>query len=181
MTAAAASMFQRFRTFRISRLFRMGPATRISLGLSSLMVTCLLALDFTFGVMPDNHALMRQLRERISENLAAQTVTLMEAGDHKMLARVLRHAVVRDTQLLSVGVRRVDGQIIAQAGEHARYWVALEDGRSDLDHIRVPLLVNAQRWGDVEVSFQPLMPQTAWEWLREPTYFWSWCSGYAVS
>ena len=171
MTAAAASMFQRFRTFRISRLFRMGPATRISLGLSSLMVTCLLALDFTFGVMPDNHALMRQLRERISENLAAQVATLMESSDNKRLTITLRKALARDAQLRSVAVRRADGQITAQAGEHARHWLVIADGQSDLDHLRVPLLVNGQRWGDVEVSFQPLSPQTVWDWLREPTLF----------
>ena len=171
MTTAVAGMFEWFRTLRIVRIFRFGPAARISLGLSSLMVTCLLALDFTFGVMPDQSALMRQLRERISDNLAAHTASMMESSDNATLARSLRQALARNDQLLSVAVRRADGQIIALAGDHAKNWVVVEGGRSDIDHTRVPLLVNNQRWGDVEVSFQPSAPQTAWAWLRESSVF----------
>ena len=177
MMAAVSSMSRvsrklcNFFTLPVRRVFRMGPATRISLGLSSLMVTCLLAIDFTFGVMPDHDALTRQLRERISENLAAQTASVMESGDSTALARTMRQALVRDPQLQSVAVRRADGQIMAQAGEHARHWVASADGRSSTDHIRVPLHVNTAHWGDVELSFQPLTPQTFWDWLREPTVF----------
>lgn len=172
MTMAAASgLLRRFLTFRIERVFRLGPATRISLGLSSLMVTCLLILDFTFGVMPDQNALMRQLRERISENLAAHAVSVMESGDNGRLVKTLRQALAREPQLLSAAVRKADGQIIAQAGEHGRHWVRLEDGRSDTDHVRVPLLINSRPWGDVELSFQPLAPQTILDWLREPTIF----------
>jgi diguanylate cyclase (GGDEF)-like protein len=169
MTAAASGQLRRFSISRVARIFRMGPASRISLGLSSLMVTCLLAFDFTFGVMPDNSALIRQLRERISENVAAQTVTLMQSGGINVLQARLRQSLARETQLLSIAVRRADGPVIAQAGDHARNWVSLDEGHSDVDHMRVPLLVNGQRWGDVEVSFQPLAPQTLRDWLREPT------------
>jgi diguanylate cyclase (GGDEF)-like protein/PAS domain S-box-containing protein len=168
MIAATSSLF---RNFRMARMFRMRPATRISLGLTALMVTCLLALDILFGVMPDQNALIRQLRERISENVAAHTVTLMESGNIKMLGKDLREAMEREPQLLSIAVRRVDNQIVAQAGEHAKHWLLLEGGRSDLDHVRVPLLVNGQRWGDVELSFQSTTPRTVREWLREPTIF----------
>ena len=171
MTASASGLLRRFRTFHMASIFRLGPASRISLGLSSLMVTCLLVVDLTFGVMPDNGALTRQLRERISENLAAQTVQLMQAGDNKALVKSLRQSLARETQMLSVAVRRADGQIVAQAGEHARHGVVLEEGHSDMDHVRVPLLVNGQPWGIVELNFQPLAPQTVVDWLREPTVF----------
>ena len=171
MTAAVFGWWHRFRGFRIVRMLRMGPASRISLGLSSLMVTCLLVLNLTFGVMPDQTVLMRQLRERISENLAAHAITLIESGDDKLLLKTLRQALAREPQLLSTAVRRADGQIIVQAGEHTRYWVTLEDGKSDTNNVRVPLMANGQRWGDVELSFQPMSPQTLMDWLREPTIF----------
>ena len=171
MTAAASGLLRRFRTWHLPRFFRMGPASRISLGLSSLMVTCLLALDLTVGVMPDHNALTRQLRERISENLAAGAMAQMRSGNNNTLAKALQQSLKREPQLLSAAVRRADGQVIAQAGEHGRHWVVLEDGKSSTDHVRVPLLVYGQRWGDVELSFQPLAPQTALAWLREPTVF----------
>jgi diguanylate cyclase (GGDEF)-like protein/PAS domain S-box-containing protein len=155
--------------FRRFRLFRMGPATRVSLGLSSLTVSCLLVVNLCFGLPPAPDTLLRELRERISENLAVHTAALMQSGDVQSLTKIVQQALTRNTQMRSVAIRRDDGQIVAKAGDHARHWVAPAKGLSDIDHVQVPLFMGHQRWGDVEISFQPIAPQTVWEWLHQPS------------
>ena len=63
-------MAARFSCLRRLRLRRMGPAPRVSLGLCSIMLAALLALDLLFGVLPDHSELDRKLRERTSELVA---------------------------------------------------------------------------------------------------------------
>lgn len=157
--------------FSVLGKFHLGPAVRVSLGLSSLIVAFLLVMDLTFGLFPDQTRLLRQLRERISENLAVQTAVLMESGDNKALATTFQQALDRDPQILSLAVRRDDGQITAQAGEHPHHWAGPGAGQSTIDSVRVPLLMGKQHWGDIEIRFQPAAPQTVWQWLRHPDVF----------
>ena len=151
------------------RFLSPGPAARVSLGLTSLVVSLLLAADLVFGLLPDQGAQLRDLRARISENLAVQTAALMEAGNPLALDRLLGEIIVREKNVLSVAVRRVDGHIMAQTGGHAASWMPPSSGSSKLDNVLVPLMMNGQEWGGVEVSFEPTTPNGVWPWLRQPS------------
>jgi diguanylate cyclase (GGDEF)-like protein len=153
------------------RFLRVGPAARVAIGLCSIILACLLALDLVWDVLPDDTRLVKQLRERTSELLAMQAASTLGSADTRALARVLRDAVTRDGGILSVAVRRADGDLVAQAGDHARYWVPPPDARSEIDHVRVPLQVPEGRWGDVEISFAPTSHGSIAAWLREPRVF----------
>lgn len=150
------------------RALAINPAVRIAMGLSSLVVAILLVADLAFGLLPDQSGLVRQLRERISENLAIQTAALMDAGDLRTLDRVYREQMSREKTMLSVAVRRLDGRIVLQAGDHAATWVPPVKGKSSLDHIQVPLVMNNQRWGAVEIGFRNAAPVGVREWLLQP-------------
>ena len=165
MTTAVAGLV------RMLPRFRMGPASRVSLGLCSLMLAGLLALDFVFGVLPNPNVLLRELRERISEQVATQTAAAIAAGDPRALHRTLQQALEKDPQLLSIAVRRRGEQILAQAGPHAAHWKEPDADRFDLDHARVALTLNDRHWGDIEISFQPHAPVSVWGWLRDPRVF----------
>ena len=149
----------------------MGPASRVSIGLCSLLIAGLLILDFIFGVMPDERALVQRLRERISEQVATQATAAMATGDPRALHRALQQIVAKDKELISVAVRRKDGQMVAQAGPHATYWIAPSAGQSNLDHMSVALVLNDQRWGDLELNFKQMEPQSFLGYLREPRVF----------
>ena len=153
---------------RRPRMPTVSPAIRLALGLSSLVVVILLTADLAFGLLPDQNGLLRQLRERISENLAIQTAALMDAGDLRTLDRVYREQLQREASILSVAVRRQDGRIVIQAGDHAAAWVQPAKGKSSIDHIQVPLVMNHQRWGTMELSFRDATPKNLREWMRRP-------------
>jgi diguanylate cyclase (GGDEF)-like protein len=165
MTAALSAFF------RMLPRVRMGPASRVAVGLCSLMIACVLIVDFVVGVMPDQRALLRQLRERISEQVAMQVVGAVGSGDPRAVHRLLPQILDKDPELVSLGIRRSDGQLAAQAGPHASHWGPSSAGRSDLDHVAVVLNLNDQRWGELELSFKPHMSQSAWSWLTEPRVF----------
>lgn len=153
------------------RSFHLSPAVRVSLGLSSLLVAIVLILDLVFGVMPDQTSLLRQVRERTSENLAVQIAAISRGDDTRPLYKTLREAITRDTQILSIAVRKQNDDIVAEAGDHSQHWVTGSDKRSTLDNVRVPLFVGNEHWGDVEISFRSATPHTLKDWLRQPTVF----------
>jgi diguanylate cyclase (GGDEF)-like protein/PAS domain S-box-containing protein len=162
-------MAARFSFLRRPRLRRMGPAQRVSLGLCSIMLAALLALDLLFGVLPNHSELDRKLRERTSELVAMKAAGALGSASDQLLERVLQQSLARDPQLLSLAVRAVDGRVVAQSGDHASHWKLRTE--SDPDHVRVPLFGGQQRWGDVELTFKSSAPQSAWEWLAEPRVF----------
>jgi diguanylate cyclase (GGDEF)-like protein len=153
------------------RFFRVGPAARVAIGLCSIILACLLALDLIWDVLPDDTRMVKQLRERTSELLAVQAAATLGSADSRALALVLRDTLARDPGIRSVAVRSADGHIVAQAGDHARHWVPPPDARSEIDHVRVPLQVQEGRWGDVEISFEPTAESSIAGWLREPRVF----------
>ena len=103
---------------RVLRFLSPGPAARISLGLTSLVVSMVLAADLVFGLLPNQNDALRQMRARVAENLAVNVAMQMEAGDPRALDRMFQELLARDKDVVSVSVRRDDGRIMAQAGDH---------------------------------------------------------------
>lgn len=137
------------------RVPRVTPAVRISLGLSALVVSLLLAIDLFVGLIPDQRAMLHQMRQQTSENIALHIAPALTGTAELALGRPLGDAMLRDPTIRSIAVRRVDGGVVASAGDHERHWVATVDGKSTVDHVSVPLYLDHARWGNVEVSFVP--------------------------
>lgn len=150
------------------RLPRLTPAVRIAVGLVSLIVTLLLLADIALNLVPDRTDMQRQIRESTSERLAVQISAMLQHQDMDALARTMREAVARDPDILSLAVRRQDGKILASAGAHLRHWTAAPGSKSTLTQVRVPLYSGNAYWGNVEISYRPVVPTTLLEWLRMP-------------
>ncbi|WP_374246843.1 diguanylate cyclase [Zoogloea sp.] len=147
----------------------LNPVARISLGLVALLVTLLTAADLVFGLIPDRTALARQVRQQISESLAVQAATLLQTGDVKTLQSTLDSVIERNPDALSLAVRQQGGLIVAAAGDHGTRWHPPEDGSSTLTQVRVPVYAEDKPWGEVELVFKPVLPETLGEWLTYPT------------
>jgi diguanylate cyclase (GGDEF)-like protein/PAS domain S-box-containing protein len=146
------------------------PAARISIGLISLIVTLLLVIDLALNLVPDRTDMERQIRESTSERLAVQITTLIQAQEWDALKLTMREAMARDKgkEILSLAVRQSDGKIVVSAGDHLHNWVPPAAGKSTLTHVRVPVMNQNAHWGDVEISYAPVTPQSLLEWLRTP-------------
>jgi diguanylate cyclase (GGDEF)-like protein len=148
---------------------RLGPVSRISLGLVSLASCLLLVADLILGVLPDEASVARQIRKKSTESLAVQLTALAQNEDFTTLRRTLHAVVTRDPDVVSIGVRRADGQIAAETPHHDRDWKAPLNNKSTLTQVLVPIHSSTGVWGQVEVAYQPIMPQTLMGWLKYPS------------
>lgn len=150
------------------RMPRLGPAERVGLGLASIVVSCVLILDFAFDIFPDQRDEIRLERARISEQFAVQAATLFDTGGVNAMAVALPRWVEREPQLLSLGVRGENGKIITQTKVHNEHWAEADDDKSTLSHVRVPLMQGDQHWGTFELSFTPAQSLSILQWLTQP-------------
>ncbi len=143
---------------------------RITLGLVSLSLALLLAFDLLLHLFPSDTETTRELRTRTANMLALQTVALLQTRDMRLIERTLAAVQARDADIVSIGLRRSDGTLVARAGEHYRLWKPpAADGRST-DAVSVGLMAEQVRWGDLEVQFKAVL-QRPWKelLLRGPT------------
>ncbi|MEZ5650129.1 MAG: ATP-binding protein [Burkholderiaceae bacterium] len=127
----------------------------LTLGLVSL-VTSALMLVFFSGVLPDKATMEREHRLRLSELIAASAMQGLVDGDAEGLADTLAFTVAREKSLKSAALRRTDGSIVVATELHDTLWVPREDGKSTETEVIVPLLTAAGKWGQTELSFDPI-------------------------
>ncbi|KAB2970689.1 diguanylate cyclase [Zoogloea sp.] len=151
------------------RLFSLSPVARVALGLVALLLSLLIALDLLFGLLPDRIEQVRQVRQQISESIAIQTAGLLQSGDLAALHGSLREVLQRQQDLRSIGIRQAQGQLLTQAGEHGLHWHPPADGSSTVDQVRVPVLSDGSAWGEVELAFRPVLPESITGWLFYPS------------
>ena len=147
---------------------RLGPVARISMGLVSLAAFLLLTADLLLGLMPDQSDIARQVRKHSAESLAVQLAALVQEDQFDVLRRTLHAVISRDSDVLSIAVRRNDGEIAAETGNHAKHWSAPSGGKSTLTNILVPISSSQGVWGQIEMAYRPIMPRTLLEWLKYP-------------
>lgn len=148
---------------------RLGAVARLSLGLVALMVSMLLAGDLLFGFSPSRAEAEQKARQRVGESVAIQVAVLLETGSEYALNKTLQQVVSRNKDVRSMAIRRTGGKLIAQQGDHARYWIAPQDGRSTVDQLRIPVKANNEHWADIEIAFEEAAPRGIREWLAHPT------------
>src|SRR5207344_2567327 len=78
---------------------KLGPVSRISLGLVSLASCLLLLADLVLGVMPDEASIARQIRKKSSESLAVQLTALAQTESYEALRATLHAVVTRDADV----------------------------------------------------------------------------------
>lgn len=149
-------------------MIRMSPFARISIGLVSLTTVLLLVLDLFFGMLSDDEANARKLRQSVSENLLVQLSTLIRQDDRQALAQTMQAIAGRDGEILSIGIRKEDGSLVAATTNHERIWVRPASGRSTLTNVRVPVYAGKKLWGNGEISFRALPAKSLDDWLQGP-------------
>ncbi|MEF7614082.1 GGDEF domain-containing protein [Aquincola sp. MAHUQ-54] len=150
------------------RRVRLSPIGRIAAGLVAMTSMLVLVLDLVLGVFPAEGEVARQVRLRIVNALAMQLAAIMQRPQEQaLLLRTMHDVVAVEPDLLSVGLRREDGSLLAATRRHAQDWKLPADGRSNLTHVMVDLQRNGVRWGRIEARFRPLASSTLPGWLAQ--------------
>jgi len=133
-----------------------GISTRafLATGLAFLVTSVLLGAAF-FGLLPDRAGALRHGRTALAELAAVSATAATSPESVPRVEATLKFMLERNKDVLSAAVRKRDGEIVASAGEHAKHWKPLADDRSIDTQIQVPISINRERWGQLELAFQP--------------------------
>ncbi|WP_028586012.1 ATP-binding protein [Desulfogranum mediterraneum] len=126
--------------------------TRVSLGLSSILISLVLLAGFA-GFIPDRYGAIRQGRSALAESLAIYSTALLRQADPQRLLQDFDLIIERNQDLLSIGLLKESGHYYTQSRGHGEYWQAMEGEYSKPSQIRVPIWQGADRWGQLEMAF----------------------------
>ena len=107
-------------------------------------------------------------RARLCESIAANSSVLVSRDDIRRLEAVLGALVKHNDEILSAAVRREDGQVMVEVGEHAKYWQDVKRDQSLDTQVFVPIQAGDERWGGVEVRFAPVQRRGVVGFLLSP-------------
>lgn len=128
------------------------PVLRMSFSLV-MLTTCILLSSQYLGFFPDTNKSQIQSRKVIVEMLATQIASGLVPNNMVAVDRLFTTIVDRNDDLLSVGLRTNDKQLITQYGEHETHWIVNDKELSTPTHMQVPIYSNSQPWGMLELSF----------------------------
>ena len=147
---------------------RPSPLVQMTLALVGLCGMLVILADLFFGVLPDRGEQAMRWRKNVSEAVAVQVAVLLQADDSKQLQRTLDGVVTRTEGMKSLAIRRADGSIVAQAGDHSRHWRSVSGDASVPEQVTVPLNAGGSRWGSFELAFARDEGSAVVGFLRQP-------------
>ncbi|MCA9139595.1 MAG: response regulator [Planctomycetales bacterium] len=147
--------------------FKLDAKTRISMGLVCMLLS-VLSGAMILGLVPDRNSAVRQGRARLCETIAYVSSEYISHGETLRLDQLIETVVDRNDDVISAGVRRSNGKLVSDFGDHQRVWPVGESNRSTDTYVRVPIRSGRDRWGEVEISFRPIRDETMLGTLKEP-------------
>ena len=131
------------------------PTVQISIALLSLTISILL-VAYSLGLFPSDDSGALETRARISESLAIELANLVGRKDAVAIKDIIDAEVERDSEILSMGIRGVDGKLLVGSGDHESRWVELTDGKSTATEVQISLRNGDVPAGRIELVFRPL-------------------------
>jgi PAS domain S-box-containing protein len=140
---------------------------KIVFGLQLLLISAM-GLAIVLGFVPNDQAATLRGRATLAETIAVNAAAFVSRNDMSGLDAVLRTLAQRNPDILSMGVRKVDGFLITDIGHHDAHWRNPEPGADSGSRVFVPIWSQDKNWGSVEIRFQPLKRAGLFGFLYSP-------------
>ncbi len=124
---------------------------RISALLVGLMVSTLLIAS-AMGFFPNEQRERLRGRAKLCEALAFSGSAMACSGNLDGFEAMLQSLVQRDDQVLSIGFRHEDGELLTKAGDHDTQWVPSQQNVDK--QMSVPVYRHGEKFGALEVAFK---------------------------
>lgn len=128
------------------------PAVRLSIGLVMFTMSVVLFADL-LGVLPKKEAIVLDARKKVCESLAVQLSVSASSADTNIMNQTLRSFVERNEDVLAASMSRVDGTVVANFGDFAKFGAVATGHESSSDYVIVPVYEGETHWGSVNVEF----------------------------
>ena len=138
------------------RSIRITATMRIAIGLAFVSATLLLAA-LAAGLLPNARRATIAGRKNLCEAVAVAASVHARDYEFEKIKTVLDNVANRNTDILSVAIRRSSGEIITEIGEHRNHWNVDQENENTFEQFVVPVLTgNQEAWGSVEFRFRPI-------------------------
>ena len=119
------------------RLFT--PKTTITFGLVSITVSTMVAVMF-MGIGPNLRQSEMSGRAKLCESIAIDTSIHLSRNDMTRIRALMENLVQRNNDVLSAGVRRMNGKLLVDVNDHLIQWQNGNEHSTET-HVSVPLRV----------------------------------------
>ncbi|MCP3869099.1 MAG: response regulator [Gammaproteobacteria bacterium] len=126
---------------------------RLAIGLSGLVVSLTLCATF-LNLAPDESSAVNKGRASLAEVVAITAQTLVSRSDQRRVEKILMTLVDHNADVVSAGIRRQDGRLMVEVGDHDLFWKPIEGGLMGQDRIKVPVYDGANESGQIELRFK---------------------------
>ena len=135
-------------------MIHLSPTVRMSIGLMFITLTVLLLGNF-IGLIPDESHVTMEVRKSTTEAIAVRCTYAARRNNVAAIKKTIDEIVELNPDILSVGIRSVNGKYLAQTENHHDTWTAPKGEDSSYRHWQVPIYQNDKRWATLEISFAP--------------------------
>ena len=129
--------------------------TRVAFGLVCLTV-CMVMTAMTLGLIPDRYLTAAGERIGLCKTIGMYASAVVSRGNRDEAVELLQLFIASRHDVLSAGIRRRDGRLWVDAGDHAKNWNLPPSKESTDSQIKIPLVGARHNWGYLEVCFTPL-------------------------
>src|SRR5689334_4709189 len=119
--------------------------TRISIGFGCILLIVLCSA-LTLGLVPDQDGAVRQGRKNLAEAIAIQCTVVLQRGDVAAMEPAVKAICQRNPEIVSAAVRKADGKVLVDVGEHDKAGRPASDESTDTRMV-VPIALKNQPWG----------------------------------
>jgi diguanylate cyclase (GGDEF)-like protein len=120
------------------------------------------------GIMHNPQDQRVKSRSQLCEAVAINFSLLAMREDVDTMRQTMQLIVGRNKSVESIGVRRTDGQLLIDVGEHAAHWIAPANDKSTETHMLVPVSSQEGRWGTVEMRYKAQHANWLVAWFLDP-------------
>lgn len=118
--------------------------------------TSLMLIAGAMGFFPDRRNDIVDGRMRIGESLALSFSTMAPLTNTETIADYFRSVAARNDDIVSIGLRKSNGILLFEIGDHDSEWISLVSDKSNDCQIAIPVDSSTGRWGTVEIQFRPV-------------------------
>jgi len=131
------------------------PSFRLAVGVTSTVFSVLFLLT-ALGLVADPRSVVIDRRAAICEQLAIHSSLLICKQQSELLEPFVKAVCQRDEDILSSAIRKSNGTLILEIGDHLANWTQTENRKSTADQVQIPIMQGDQVWGTVELRFREL-------------------------
>ncbi len=91
-----------------------------------------------------------------------------QRGNFDEVRAIADAILLRNSDVLSLGLRRSDGTLLVDTGAHAGLWKLKPQERSSDGFVQVPIFQGEKQWGTLELCFHPLRARGLRGFLAQP-------------